>query len=110
MRKRIHFLQILPYVLLLVIPITGCPIYQLFGVACPSCGMTRAFLAAARFDFKAAFRYHPLFGILFVETAYVFIRNAVFRRALIPEKAEQIIGIGSLGLLLIVWIIRQWII
>lgn len=31
------------------------------GVPCPSCGMTRAWFAAAQLDFQSAFQYHPLF-------------------------------------------------
>lgn len=30
------------------------------GLPCPSCGMTRAFLAFLSFDFAASFAYHPL--------------------------------------------------
>ena len=49
-----------------------CPIKLLLGVSCPGCGMTRAVLAALRFDFASAFFYHPLwiflpaFGILYL--------------------------------------------
>lgn len=42
---------------------TGCPIQYTIGIACPGCGMTRAWLAVFRLDFSTAFAYHPLFFI-----------------------------------------------
>jgi len=41
--------------------ILGCPFRFVLGLPCPGCGMTRAWLAAMRFDFHTAFRMHPLF-------------------------------------------------
>ena len=42
---------------------TGCPMKYTIGIACPGCGMTRAWLAVLRLDFSTAFAYHPLFFI-----------------------------------------------
>lgn len=39
----------------------GCVFRTVTGIPCPGCGMTRAWLAALRFDFAAALAYHPLF-------------------------------------------------
>ena len=41
-----------------------CPVKYLTGVSCPGCGMTRACLSALRFDFSAAFYYHPLWIVI----------------------------------------------
>lgn len=41
----------------------GCPIKFVTGVSCLGCGMTRAWGAVLRFDFDAAFYYHPLFAV-----------------------------------------------
>lgn len=41
----------------------GCPIKYLTGISCAGCGMTRSWLCVLRFDFSAAFYYHPLFWI-----------------------------------------------
>ena len=41
-----------------------CVIYNTTGLPCPSCGMTRAFLYLAKFDFAEAFHYHPLFPMV----------------------------------------------
>ena len=50
---------VLFYLLLFCLGIT-CPIKFLFGISCPGCGMTRAWLHVLRFDFLGAFSYHPL--------------------------------------------------
>jgi hypothetical protein len=42
----------------------GCPFRLITGIPCPGCGMTHAFLAAFRFDFTEAFRWHPLFPLV----------------------------------------------
>jgi Protein of unknown function (DUF2752) len=42
-----------------------CPILYLTGVPCPSCGMTRAFMAIAHWDLHQAISYHLFSPILF---------------------------------------------
>ena len=41
-----------------------CLVKYFTGVSCPGCGMTRACLSALRFDFSAAFYYHPLWIVM----------------------------------------------
>lgn len=43
---------------------TTCLVKYFTGVSCPGCGMTRACLSALRFDFSAAFYYHPLWIVM----------------------------------------------
>ena len=38
-----------------------CLFRYFFSIPCPGCGMTRAWMAALRLDFSAAFRWHPMF-------------------------------------------------
>ena len=40
---------------------SGCLVKNLFGIPCPTCGMTRAWLHFFRGDFTGAFMFHPLF-------------------------------------------------
>ncbi|MDR2611234.1 MAG: DUF2752 domain-containing protein [Clostridiales Family XIII bacterium] len=47
----------------------GCPFRLITGIPCPGCGMTHAFLAAFRFDFADAFRWHPLFPLVMLMMA-----------------------------------------
>jgi hypothetical protein len=41
-----------------------CIFKYIFGIPCPSCGMTRAYLSLLRLDIHKAFFYHPLFIII----------------------------------------------
>lgn len=100
----------IPFLIFLYAVMIGCPIYRLFGTACPGCGMTRAFFFAMRLDFQAAFQYHPLFGVFMVETVYVLFRGHLLKRCTLTPKMELIIGIISLSLLWIVWIYRRFVI
>ncbi len=81
-----------------------CIIKGLTGIPCPACGMTRACLAALRFDFAAAFGYHPLW-VLLPPTAVLlvvfkikkrerafFATLAVFAAAMLAVYAVRIFG------------------
>ncbi len=55
------------------IPFVVCPIRHFTGIPCPTCGMTRSFMAIARGDFSQAVNYH-LFGlVLFASFAIAII-------------------------------------
>jgi len=41
----------------------ACPFRALTGIACPTCGGTRALLAAARGDLGTALQFNPLVGL-----------------------------------------------
>ena len=41
-----------------------CPWRALTTIPCPTCGMTRAWIAALSLDFRTAFAYHPLFWVV----------------------------------------------
>lgn len=74
----------------------GCPFYRIFGIPCPGCGMTRAFLACLRLDFTAAWRYHPMVFSLPYLLALFWKDGAVF-----PEKRWNagILALVCLGFL-----------
>ena len=57
----------------------NCPFRSLTGIPCPGCGMTRAWLAALRLDFLAAFRYHPMFWSVPVLMAYCIFDGHIIR-------------------------------
>ena len=51
-----------------------------FGIPCPGCGMTRAFFAALRLDFREAFRLHPMFWAMPLLGVHLFLDGGLFRR------------------------------
>lgn len=41
-----------------------CPLNTVFGIPCPSCGITRALISVFHGDMAAAFFYHPLWPVI----------------------------------------------
>ena len=71
--KIILSLGVIAVVALLWVGDIGCPLYQLSGIPCPGCGMTRALVSACRLDFRAAFAHHPMFWALpFLYASFLF--------------------------------------
>lgn len=59
---RMALLIVLAAVLLAVVSRgTPCLLRAATGIPCPTCGMTRAWLACFRLEIGAAFSYHPMF-------------------------------------------------
>ena len=83
-----------------------CPFRLLFGIDCPTCGMTRAFLALAQLDLGAALRFHPLCIPTALVCGYLVLRRLLPRR--IPGTARtEALSAGLLAVLLIaVWLCR----
>lgn len=54
-----------------------CPIKFLTGISCAGCGMSRAFIAALRFDFVSAFYFHPLFWLVIPAILLFIFRNKI---------------------------------
>lgn len=91
--KIVLILTVLILFLLMVelIPVT-CLFYQVTGLSCSACGMTRSFHAICRLDFISAFHYNilsiPLFFFIifsFFILVYEFFRN---RFQYIPKLLE----------------------
>ena len=55
------YVVILIIALLIILGSYKCPLYNIVGLPCPSCGMTRAWQLALSGEVKAAFLMHPLF-------------------------------------------------
>ncbi len=52
------------------------------GIPCIGCGLSRAWLAALRLDFAAAFRYHPMFWSIPILFLMAMWDGCLFPRAL----------------------------
>lgn len=81
----------------------GCPIRFLSGIPCPGCGMTRACIAALRFDLVKALYYHPLFFL-----APVMLLLFLFD-LYINERLKKILWVMIISAFLTVYLIRLFI-
>ncbi len=73
-----------------------CIFYNLTGIPCPSCGMTRSFLHLFKGDIKGAFWYHPLFPLVLLIPFIVNSKRKVYLYC-------------SIAILITVWIIRLYL-
>ncbi|ADL53769.1 DUF2752 domain-containing protein [Clostridium cellulovorans] len=91
--------------LIMAILIFGdCPIRRIFGIPCPSCGITRACKAAFHLDFASAVYYHPLFWLIPVALLYImFGRKPLWG----SKKNEKIFYITIIIIIILVYIYRM---
>jgi len=97
-------------ILIAIVFFYRCPFQRLFGMDCPGCGMTRALLSALCLDFEVAFTYHPLFWLFGPILGYILFYNEIHMIFSVNDKFENVVMIGSIGLLLVVWVFQQFII
>ena len=80
-----------------------CVVYSGFGVPCPSCGMTRAWLHVLHGRFGDAFRFHPLWwAVPFVILPYV-----PFKNKKIPPQIRNQFFVAFIVLFASVWAVRM---
>ncbi len=89
--------------LILILDIS-CVVRNATGFPCPSCGITRAYLALFKADFSMAFFMHPLFWILPIILILYIIKPNFF-----SNKSKQCRFLLTLviALFLVVYIIRM---
>ncbi len=66
------------------------------GVICPTCGMSRAWLALLQGDLAAAFSYHPMFWCVPLLVVYAWFDGMLFARKSIDSL---VLGLMFMGLL-----------
>lgn len=77
MKKRLMktFLLLTIIGILILIGFLRCPLRYFFGIPCPFCGMTRAFLSVLQGNFYAAFYYHPLWPVVAIGLVFCTLYN-----------------------------------
>jgi hypothetical protein len=80
-----------------------CPTYRFLGICCPFCGMTRAHLAALRFDFSTALYYNPVF-FLGLPCIFFMAHEKLFAPKY--DKFRKIMAGILLGIIVAVYIVR----
>lgn len=98
--SRLKILCLIAVIYYLVTWFTGCPFRFLFGISCPGCGMTRAWLAVLHLDFPLAFHYHPLFWMAPFFLLWILLEGCIDLHRLQPWIY------GCAVLFLIVYLVR----
>lgn len=82
----------------------GCILFELTGVRCLGCGMTRALLSAIKLDFASAFSYHFMFWSMPILYLCFLKDGNLFRN----KKANRVFYILILTGFVINWIFHQF--
>lgn len=82
----------------------GCVFRLMTGIPCPGCGMTRAWLAALRLDFAAAFAYHPLFWMVPIVFVLALAHDEVASSRV--QRAIGVILVAMCVCVVAVWLVR----
>lgn len=83
----IHFM--VAVIVFVYIFAVGCPMHRFFGIPCPGCGLSRAWISFFTFDFKQAFKYHPLFIPITTTVLYAIHRDVLPRK--LPKTIEMVL-------------------
>lgn len=99
-KKQILIIIISLFILILLslLGLYRCPFRYIFGIPCPLCGMTRAFISLLKLDIGKAFYYHAFWPVIVVLFILYFI--FLFKNIKINKKMVfvlDIIGILNLA-------------
>lgn len=88
-----------------------CPFYNLTGLPCPGCGLTRAFVCLGHGQWREAWHWHPLGGLIYFLFALLWLRAGIFwlrGATLLPltPRASNHLGWIAAALLLVFGVVR----
>lgn len=88
--------------------IRACPIFILFKIPCPGCGLTRAVTLILKGEIKASLDYHilpiPLFIAIITYTLFYFFNKKLLEK--LVKKYKKAIITLSIVITIIIWIIN----
>ena len=87
-----------------------CPIYEITGLYCPGCGITRMLISILKGEFYQAFRYNPLlFGLMPLIILYFIDLGIaqITKKKTLVLKLEPYIWYGLVGIFIIYGILRN---
>ena len=88
-----------------------CPFYNLTGLPCPGCGLTRAFVCLGHGRWHEALHWHPLGWLVYAVCVMLWVRNGLFwgwgvTLLPLPPPAATRLTFGAAALLLLTGIAR----
>lgn len=82
-----------------------CVFYNITGLFCPGCGVTRMVLSLLRLDFYQAFRYNPLIFILLILSMFYIIYSLIRYKKIVKLNNKLLVLLTVL--VVIYWILRN---
>lgn len=100
-KKQILIIIISLFILILLslLGLYRCPFRYIFGIYCPLCGMTRAFISLLKLDICKAFYYHAFWPVIVV----LFILYFIFLFKNIKINKKMIFVLDVIGILNLVY-------
>lgn len=92
------------YFVLLKTLMISCPIKELIGHPCPTCGTTRSLISLAKLDFDGYLYYHPGGLIVLISVLMVIYKDLIVKK--INQKYFNIILIFNAAIIIIIYILR----
>lgn len=87
--------------------ITICPFANITGMACPGCGLSRAFSWMIRGDLTRALTYHPMAPLIALQAGAIWGWWMLRRRGVEIDQRWLDVGLVVTGALLVgVWVLR----
>ena len=86
---------------------SACPFFLLFGIPCPGCGMTRAYLALFHGDIVQAFSMHPLFWVLPLALIFGAYSKVVYNKSSKKSRVLEAIMIILCIVFVVAYIVRM---
>ncbi|MCR4924353.1 MAG: DUF2752 domain-containing protein [Lachnospiraceae bacterium] len=81
-----------------------CPFKLLFGIPCPCCGMTRAFISVSKGDIREAFFFHPLWPLAVITVIFQILYEKRWIR--IRKRTDDILLCIVAGFFFLCYILR----
>lgn len=79
-----------------------CPFITLFGIPCPGCGMTRAYINLVKLNVAGAFEMHPMFWSVPILALYYFFDGNLFSNKII----NRLLLFSLSGGFIVCWIFK----
>src|ERR1051325_10531854 len=83
-----------------------CPAWNLFGVPCPFCGMTRSFVCLGHGDLGASLAYHPLDPALFAATLVFAVAGFVRGEWRPSPRITRLLAASFAATVATAWVLR----